>query len=487
VLNFAINYIIEHAEYIIAVIYVCMSVGVTAHAILYKRDTRAVIAWVGLAWLSPFIGALSYYVFGINRIQRRAVSLSIRKAWREAGKLELTDIETAQKEVLLAHPQAGSMILLSRHLSTRVIQPGNTIRPLINGDTAFPAMLEAIRGAKKSISLLSYIFDNDAIGKQFVQALAEARERGVDIRVLVDGVGVRYGPWPNILKPLRKAGIKAALFLPTRVPRLRGTANLRNHRKILVVDGSCGFTGGTNIRANHCLDLDLKHPAQCLHFSLEGPVIVHLQQTFAVDWAFATGESLQGEHWFPSFERRGDSWARGISHGPDEDFERLGDLMIGALSMAKTSVQIVTPYFLPPPTLQQLLAVTAMRGVKVDILIPAKSNIPIMDWATIAELSPLLAKGCNIYLTAAPFDHTKLMVVDDAWSLIGSTNWDSRSLRLNFEFNVECYDRDLAAQLRAIVTDKLKTARKLSAAEVRKRSLPVKFRDGAARLFGPYL
>ncbi|MCX2979559.1 phospholipase [Halieaceae bacterium IMCC14734] len=482
-----ITWILDNLQLLIAGIYVGMSTAVTIHAILWKRDTKAAVGWIGLAWLSPFIGSFSYYLFGINRIQRRAVELSTRKAWRGAQRLHLTDQETVQKELFLAHPQAGSMIQLSRHLSRRYILPGNSILPLVNGDEAYPKMLAAIASAKKSVSLQSYIFDNDAIGIQFVTALAEAQKRGVAVRVMVDGVGVRYSKSPNILKPLRDAGLKHALFLPTRIPRLPNTANLRNHRKIMVVDGVHGFTGGTNIRAGHCLNIGVKSPAQCLHFSLTGPVASHLQQTFAVDWAFATGESLQGEAWFQNNERCGDSWARGINHGPDEDFEKLSDLLVGALSMARESVHIITPYFLPPAALTQVLAVTAMRGVEVNILLPSRNNIRIMDWATQAEIGPLLEKGCNIIVTPEPFDHTKLLVVDDAWSLIGSTNWDQRSLRLNFEFNVECYDRDLAMQLKTIFTDKAANGRQLRLSDINDRSLAVKFRDGAARLWAPYL
>ncbi len=271
------------------------------------------------------------------------------------------------------------------------------------------------------------------------------------------------------------------------MPRLAQYANLRNHRKILVVDGSVGFTGGTNIREGHCLELKPASPVQCVHFRLDGPVVEHLREAFAIDWAFATDEALQGDAWFPPLRENGSVWARGIQDGPDEDFEKVSDTLLGALASATQSVRIVTPYFLPNGGLIQALNVTAMRGVMVDILLPAKSNLPVVQWASTAVFWQLLEKGCRIRLTEPPFDHSKLMVVDGIWSLIGSTNWDARSLRLNFEFNVECYDRSLAQQLNRIIDYKQCRSREVRFAEVEARSFPIQLRDGLSRLLTPYL
>ena len=480
------NYLAGSAEYLLAGLYIAMALAVSVHATLWKRDSRAVIGWIGVAWLSPYIGALAYYLFGINRIQRRAVQLSVRRAWRHAEEIKLSARESTQQELFLDSEFAGGMVRLSQQLSGAALLPGNAVQPLINGDEAFPAMLQAIRGARKSVCLCSYIFDHDQTGRQFVEALVDAVRRGIAVRVLIDGVGASYSR-PSMIRVLRKAGVPSAAFLPTRVPRLPNTANLRNHRKILVVDGEQGFTGGTNIRHVHCLNGRPSNPTSCLHFHLQGPVVKHLQQTFAVDWAFATGESLEGDHWFTSTERSGDIWARGIGAGPDEDIEKLSVLLVGALSMARQSVQLTTPYFLPPQALMQGLGVAAMRGLKVDIVLPEKTNIRLLQWATMAELRQLLERGCNVYLTPPPFDHSKLLVVDNTWSLIGSTNWDQRSLRLNFEFNVECYSPAFANSLRAIIDGKLANGRRLTLQDLDRRSWPVKFRDGAARLFGPYL
>ncbi len=459
----------------------------TVHILLWKRDSRAAIAWVGLIWLAPLVGVIAYFCFGINRIQRKATSLKVREAWNPQGESRLTPEEVEQRyELTVRHPNLLGLASVGRNITGRHIQPGNQVEPLINGDEAYPAMLESINQAEHSVALLSYIFDSDRAGDKFFEALIQARDRGVEVRVLIDGVGSRYSK-PNMVRRLKSAGVRVAAFLPTRVPRLFKYANLRNHRKILVVDGKIGFTGGTNIREGHWLSLEPKSPVQCVHFRIEGPVVRQLQEVFAIDWAFASGESLGGDLWFPAIDRSGPVWARGIPDGPDEDFEKMSDTILGALSAATSSVRIVSPYFLPDAALIRALNVTAMRGVDVRIYVPEKSNIFLVNWATADQLWQMLEKKCRIFYTSAPFDHTKLMVIDDVWALIGSTNWDARSLRLNFEFNVECYDEAFAANLNGLIDQKAEKAREVTLEEVDSRKFLVRMRDGMARLLSPYL
>ena len=221
----------------------------------------------------------------------------------------------------------------------------------------------------------------------------------------------------------------------------------------MVVDGRVGFTGGMNIREGCLLELHPRHPVRDLHFRVEGPAVTHLQEVLAEDWAFITGELLQGPRWFPPPEPAGSTLARGITDGPDEDFERLRMTLLGAITAARSSVIVVTPYFLPDATLVNTLNVAAMRGVQVDILLPAEGNLRVVQWASTAQLWQVLERGCRVWLTPPPFDHTKLMVVDGAWVLLGSSNWDPRSLRLNFEFDLECYDRGLGESLQRWLRD----------------------------------
>jgi cardiolipin synthase len=485
---FLSRFISDNWIWLTAVVDLVLALAVTVHAVLWKRDGRAVIGWVGLVWLAPLVGAFAYFCFGVNRIQRKATALGLHRSERDAlDPTGSTGFQDAAPSSLAGEfPSLGGLVTLCAKLTGRAVLPGNSVQLLVNGDEAYPAMLESIRHAKRSVALLSYIFDHDRAGRAFLDGLVAAQKRGVEIRVLIDDVGSKYSR-PNMVRTMLAAGLTAASFLPTGLRGWLRYANLRNHRKILVVDGRIGFTGGTNIREGHWLAVNPKSPVQCLHFRLDGPVVAHLQQAFAVDWAFATGETLIGDTWFPEPQSAGQTWARGISHGPDEDFENMVDAIIGAVSVAKNRVRIVTPYFLPDSSMIKALGVAAMRGVEVEILLPATSNIRLVQWAATAQLWQLLEKGCRIFSTPPPFDHTKLFVVDDAWSLIGSTNWDPRSLRLNFEFNVECYDRQLARTLNDVIDAKLKSARQVTLGEINARPMTEKLRDGLARLLSPYL
>jgi cardiolipin synthase len=452
------------------------------HALLNKRDSRAATLWLGLIWFLPVIGSLLYLALGVNRIRRRALSLAVHKTFSRPIPENLGEPQ---------HEGAEHLKMLARTVSrvvTRPLTAGNKIKPLVNGDAAFPAMLAAIESAGKSITLCTYIFDNDASGRQFVAALARAVDRGVAVRVLVDAAGTRYS-WPPITHRLRHAKIPFAKFLPASLftPWRAATINLRNHRKSLVVDGTIAFAGGMNIRHGNVLADQPKKPVQDLQFKITGPVVAQLQEAFANDWTFATGEALEGEIWFPELKASGNVIARAISDGPDADFDKARWTLLAALGEAQTSVQILTPYFLPDNALVTALNLASLRGVRVDIILPAKSNLPFVHWASRAMWWQVLERGCHVWLTPPPFDHSKLMIVDGHWVSFGSANWDTRSLRLNFELNIECYGRHFAQEMETFFMKKISAAREVALAEVDKRPLPVKLRDAIARLFSPFL
>ncbi|NOZ25116.1 MAG: cardiolipin synthase [Nitrospirae bacterium] len=465
-----------------------VTIAASGHAVLHKRDARSAVAWVGLIWLVPVLGAALYLLLGINRIRRKAKALRSDQGHPPCHSHCLSRYQ-CKVDAAQALDRHRHFVFLSRLVEGIVHKPliqGNRFIPLVNGDVAYPAMIKAIDGARCSVTLSTYIFDNDRAGRLFLDALARAVSRGVDVRVIVDDVGARYS-WPPMTRMLQRAGITVVRFLPTFLPWRMPYINLRNHRKILVVDGVTGFTGGMNIREGHMLMGRPRHPVQDLHFQVDGPVVAHLQEIFAEDWAFCTGESLQGEAWFPCIEQKGTVVARGIPDGPDEDYEKLLWTVHGALACARRSVRIVTPYFIPDTTLTTSLNLAAMRGVDVEIVLPQENNLTIVKWASTDLLQECLEHGCRVWLTPPPFDHTKIMIVDDVWVLLGSANMDTRSFLLNFEFNVECYDHEFAAQVNALIDEKLLNAHEVTLSEVENRRLPVKLRDGLARLFSPYL
>jgi len=477
----------EAWQLMVAGLTVLLSVLASGHAVLYKRDSRSAIAWVGFVWMVPLIGAVLYFTFAVNRVRRRATSLRARLArYRAQG----TQPVCGPEEILSHLPgQTGHLQMLARLVGGVVDQPllaGNRIAPLFNGDEAFPAMIEAINQAKKTLSLVTYIFDRDEAGLEFAQALGNAVRRGVEVRVMIDAAGTRYS-FPSILGTLRKEGVPYARFMPLFTLGRLLDMNLRTHRKILIADGSLGFTGGMNIRIGNCLKRHPRSPVQDIHFRVEGPVLTQMQEAFADDWSFTNGETLRGEGWFPTPGPAGPALARGVCDGPDEDFEKLRWTLLGALSIARDSVRIVTPYFLPDTAVVSALNLAAMRGVQVDILLPSKTNLPLVQWASQAMWWQVLKHGCRIWLTPPPFDHSKLMLVDGSWLLLGSANWDARSLRLNFEFNLECYDAELARRMEHWIEERRSRSRPLTLKEIDARRLPIRLRDGIARLFTPYL
>ncbi|HJO35435.1 MAG: phospholipase D-like domain-containing protein [Pseudomonadota bacterium] len=451
-----------------------LALVLSAHAVIVKREPRAAVLWLVVIWLLPFGGSVIYLLLGINRIQRRAGTLGRPPLQTPTGSAASLPAQTA-------HAQLAS---LTGRITAQPLLAGNAVRVLVNGEAAYPAMLAAIDAAEHSIALATYIFGNDRVGRRFADALAAAQARGVAVRVLIDNAGERYS-WPSMVGVLRRRGLQVARFLP-RFPAGLLTINLRNHRKLLLCDGRIAFTGGMNIRVHHLQD-SRRRATRDLHFELQGPVVAQLQAIFAQDWAFSAGEMLQGPGWFPPLTPSGQIHARAVADGPDEDLEKLMWTLHGALHSARESVRIMTPYFLPDRALVAALDTAALRGVAVEIVLPARNNLPYVHWAMLGQLWQVLHHGCRVYFTPGPFDHSKLMVVDRAWAFIGSANWDPRSLRLNFECNVECYDAALAGELHALIGSRIASGRRYRLSDSAARSLPVKLRDGLARLFMPYL
>lgn len=454
------------------------SFAAAGHAVLTKRDVRSAIAWVWFILLVPAVGAVAYALFGINRIRVRAAELRPRRLH-----------PPPPHPVASIHPapeHAPSQVRLVDEVSGRPRHPGNRVDPLDGGDRAYPAMLEAIAGARRSVLLQTYIFDHDPAGERFADALVDARRRGVEVRVLVDAVGARYSR-RSMVAALVRRGVDARAFLPTLLPWRFPYANLRNHRKILVVDGEVGFTGGMNVRAGCWSALEPAHPVRDVHFRVEGPVVAELVDVFAEDWAFTTRRYLEGEAFFPPLRPRGDVVARVVPDGPDGDLYKLRWTLLGALAQAERSVHLVTPYFLPDEVLKSALVVAALRGVDVDIVLPARNNLRFIQWASTHDLYEVLEKGCRVWLSPPPFDHTKLFVVDRRWALVGSANWDPRSLRLNFELGLELTNAPLAERLDDLARSRRADATRYTLVDWYARPLPTKLGHGVARLFAPYL
>ena len=472
--------------HIIFAITVVASVLAAVHAAMTKQDVRAAIGWVGIVIFSPLFGALLYFVAGINRIRRERVSQQIEEASHAEEDLErylVSRVEATSGTQFAALKNVGDQI------SRFGLVGGNTIRLLKGGDETYPAMLEAIRRAKRSVALQSYIFDNDQIGVQIAQALIDAHARGVEVRVLIDSVGSRYSR-PPITGLLHRAKVPTALFMTTVFGMRLAYANLRSHRKILIVDGESGLTGGMNIRAGFMRAYGGEQTTHDTHFQVSGPIVRQLMSSFVHDWEFTTGERLTGESWFPAeYVVSPDPGVplRCVPSGPDRTLGSTHDMILGALSVAQHHVRIQSPYFLPDLPLIAALATAARRGVVVDIVIPGKNNLRLVDAAMSAQLDQLVMAGCRIWRSTGTFDHSKLMTIDGGWSYVGSSNLDPRSLRLNFELDIEVYDKSLAQQISQKIDRLITSAVPVTMVSLRKAPFLRRLRNRVVWLASPYL
>jgi len=460
-----------------AVLYVLLAAAVTVDILLTKSDVRAALGWIGTVWLAPIFGSLLYFLFGINRVTRRALKLA-----RLGAALAHTRGTAAPD----AAPNIALLSNVSQSISQSPLTAGNKLAILEGGDRAYPEMLGAIRGASQSIAMSSYIFRNDEAGAEFTAALSEAAKRGVAVRVLLDGLGTGY-LYPRIYYRMKRSGVTAARFLHTWLPWRMPFLNIRNHRKLLVVDGKLAFLGGINVSVENCARLAGKHQIKDVHFKVEGPAACVVMEAFARDWAFTTEENLDKDIWWPKLAPQGTVFARGLSSGPDADIYKLELILGAAITLAQKRIRIVTPYFLPDTRLQFAITQAGLRGVEVEIVVPGCSDQRLMDWAMRGHLRFFRYVRASIFATPPPFDHTKLCTVDGEWSLVGSSNWDVRSFRLNFEFDLEVMDRGFTAELDGLIDARIASGKKLTPDMLAAEPVWIRLRNAAARLLMPYL
>ena len=466
---------------IAGLLFIALQVFVTAHILCHKDDVKSSIGWIGLVWLTPIVGSIFYIVFGINRIRRRALAL------RNKGPDIFTVTGKTEQEIEKEIPRPFLQLLrLGYKVHPQRFALGNHAKPFVNGDAAYPEMCKLIAGAKKEVLMQSYIFNNDHAGQLFLDAFKQAVKNGAKVKVLVDGVGLNYSK-PTIAAALKKLkGVEFSVFLPSKQPINLPFVNLRNHRKILIVDGRTAFFGGMNVADGNLVKTNPKEPIIDITFKVEGPVVDQMSRVFEEDWIFSGKKSFVPASFHASGPLPGTMPARIIPDGPDADYDKVELMALGALSCAQKSVHIVTPYFLPENNILTSLEIAAMRGVEVEIILPSKSNIVGMDGAMRANFKRLLAKGVKIFRTQPPFDHSKIMVVDGAWLFVGSANWDVRSFKLNFECNMECMDKQLAEEVLKIIAHKKSHAHSEKWDQHIRPPLLRKLADNALRLLTPY-
>lgn len=455
-----------------------------AHALLHKKDPQSALAWVACVMLLPFLGSLAYSLFGISRADSLAGRLLDEASRRQNSSDSLLDrrLNAENDEAL---PASWRALRVGRDITGNPMMRGNKLELLKNGEEAYPAMLEAIRRARRTVCLSTYIFKGDDTGRAFADALADAAARGVDVRLIVDGLG---GVIYSLRKPWRKLsekGVKVRLFLPPRLWPPMFAVNLRTHRKVLACDGEIAFTGGMNIGDHHLVNRPGRGRVQDVHFRCEGPVATRLQEAFLMDWAFVSRMPTVPLGVEP--RERGESRCRLVFDGLGRRRENIHELLCGVIGAAERRVTVFTPYFIPPRELAGALTAAARRGVRVDVVLPAKNNLFYVHHASRRFQERLAETGVRVWYQPPPFAHTKLLLVDDWYALVGSANLDPRSLFLNFELNVEVADPAFLRELYAYADDILARSRRMTPADYQKLGLPARLFDALCWLLSPYI
>lgn len=449
-----------------------------------RKQPVSTLAWITAIVTLPFLGSALFLLVGINRVERRA---ALKLASRlQIGRVVpgLARFQLLPGEVL--EPQVQRLQRLADRVSTTKCCFGNAVELLTNTNRTLGLIEQAVKSAQESIHLEYYIFQPDKTGYRLRDLLIAKAGEGVKVRFLFDGVGSIF-LGRKFLRPMVDAGITVASALPGASFRERWSINLRNHRKIVIVDGTIGFTGGMNIGDEYIGRNRSLGYWRDTHLRLHGPVVLQLQQVFAEDWFFATGEQPSGVEWYPPTRQAGDQIAQVVAGGPDGEVDVFHSLFFAAINEASDRITLATSYFIPTPALVTALETAAHRGVRVRLMVPRYGDHQWMVVAGRGYYESLFESGVEIYEYGRGPLHSKTLTIDGLWSFVGTPNFDTRSLLLNFEVGVALYEPKLAAQLEEQFADDLEHAQRVVPAEFRRRPRLYKLAEQVLKLFSPIL
>jgi cardiolipin synthase len=477
--------------------YVALGIALTLDVLLNKHRPVSAVLWLALVWAVPYAGALAYLTFGIDRVRRGASEREASKALvAQRAALHPTFERLAVDYIHPDSPEARSHP--ARHIF-RVTDPatrpnrvfkGNRVRLLVDGDEFYPALLEAIATAKSSVHLQTFIFARDQTGRELLDLLVERARAGIECRLLYDRFGSTYAYLSRFFKQASEAGVQVRSITQANPLKGRFQINLRNHRKITVIDGAVAFVGGINIHDQNLSSRSRGRPIRDYHSRLEGPTVADLQFQFVEDWHFASRqppEQLFEPSYFPELKAVGDALVQVVPGGPDLKGHSLADAFFAAIVAARRSISIVTPYFVPDEPIVQALRYAGLRGVSVKLILPKYSNHWYAGFAARALYTPLLKAGVRIFERRPPFMHAKAVVVDDIYAMIGSANLDYRSLHLNFETNLEVADSEFVSSVSAQVEEEIAASDEVLLQKHQARSLPRRLTENFCYLFQPML
>ena len=466
-------------------------VGLSARIIMRRRPVGVLLAWMALILSIPFLGVLIYLVIGESRIgdrylKRARVIRDHYTQWMEWLRAR------AAVDWSLIHPQAIPLQRQAESLAGLPALQGNRAELLQDYARVFHSLIEDIEHSRSSCHLEFYIWHNGGLADELLQAMLRAAARGVTCRVLLDAVGSK--PFLRSDSPgrLKAAGVQVACALPVGVfTTLATRADLRNHRKLAVIDGEIAYTGSQNLVDPRCFKQNAGVGEWIdAMLRIEGPAVEAIGGTFMFDWEIATGdglEALRGSHDVKHVPERGPVALQMVPSGPVPQPLAILQLILSMIYAARSELIITTPYFVPDESLLRALMSAAHRGVAVTLIVPAKNDSQLVDYASSAVFDDLLAAGVCIAAFEGGLLHTKSITVDGELCLFGSVNMDIRSLWLNFEVSLIVYNRDLSARIRALQMDYLDRSSVLDLRQWRQRSLPRRFAENAVHLLAPLL
>ena len=473
---------------VLAVLYLITVFSISLMIVFENRNPVKTLAWLLVILFVPVVGVIIYIFFGRNYRKK--------KIYRKKNLDDISRLAASvnrQVEMLSSVLAAESEAVRSKehliHLMLRnnrsLLTLDNTIKLLVNGDEAFPAMLESIRSAHDFIHLEFYRIEPDEIGTGFRELLKQKALEGVKVRVIYDDVG-SWNIHKPYLKEMRAAGVQIFPFMPVRFPSFSSKVNYRNHRKILIVDGKSGFVGGLNIADKYLHGLPVLGPWIDTHLMLGGEAVAALDQVFIADWNFVSGEELQPEGPPVSTGTTGNRCLVQVaSSGPDTEWATIMQVYFSAIATAKSSIYLTSPYFSPDESLLTALKTAGLSGVDVRMIFPKYSDSILASWNTRSYITELLEAGVRVFLYEKGFIHSKYLLVDNVFSSVGSPNVDVRSFDLHFEVTALVYDEEFASRLGRLFFNDLENCREVVMNEWVKRKRADRYKESMARIFGP--
>jgi cardiolipin synthase len=457
-------------------------IGLACWVVMQKREPAATLAWVFSLLFLPYLGFFIFYFFGPRKIRRsesrrRGSYDAIRKAY-SPGDAEATAESPHELSVRLTR--------LVRFATGMPLSTCDSIKLLVNGSPKYDAVIEDINAAQHHVHLEYYIYAGDRTGTLVRDSLAAALARGVKVRLLLDGAG-SFGTKDEFLQPLLDAGAELAIFHPVLrgVPNLRPLLNFRSHRKIAVIDGRIGFTGGINVTDDENDRLNPDNYFRDLHTRIEGEAVAWMQRIFLEDWHYASGRMPVGADLFPP-QPTGKCAVQMIPSGPDNSFEPIHRACLAGIYSGATRVWLSTPYFVPTSAALYALGSAAMRGLDVRIMIPRRSDSKLVDMAARSYYDPLIKAGVRMFEYQPRMLHSKVLIVDDAFAILGSANFDNRSFRTNFEMSIAVHEHGIVTSLEAVWNED--QGNSVEVTKQRKRAaFPRRLGEAIARLASPLL